>query len=53
MFIISFAMTMMRLSESKENVFSFAKREHLRRCDGKGKNNNLYRKRFSQNFKYV
>ena len=36
----------LRLSESKENMFSFAEREHLRCFGGKGKNNNLYRKRF-------
>jgi len=46
-------MTMMRLSECKENMFSFAEREHLHRFDGKEKNNNLFRKRFIQNFKFV
>jgi hypothetical protein len=46
-------MTMMRLSECKENVFSFAEREHLRRCDGKGTAFILYRKRFIENFKLV
>ena len=29
----------MRLSECKENLFSFAEREHFRRFDGKGTNN--------------
>ena len=53
MLFISFAAAMMRLSESKENVFSFAEREHLRRCNGKGKDFNLYRKRFILNFKLV
>lgn len=32
---MSFAMTMMRLSESKENVFSFAEREHHRLASAK------------------
>jgi len=46
-------MTMMRLSECKENAFSFAEREHLRRCDGKGKDIILYRKRLTEIFKFV
>ena len=46
-------MTMMQLSECKENLFSFAEREHLRLCGGKGTAIILYRKRFIQNFKLV
>jgi len=48
-----FSTAKMRLSECKENAFSFAEREHLRCFDSKGKNNILYRKRFIQNFKLV